>query len=73
MSEVDFLRILKAVNSDADGSWLAVEIQDTPLDSLDLLELRSLLEIRLQRGIPDTLWFEAASLEDLLSGINKEL
>lgn len=65
MTEVEFFAILKKVNSQFDPSWLSRNVEETPLDSLDLLELRSSLETRLGRPIPNSLWFASETLNDL--------
>lgn len=73
ISKESFINILKAVAHHADESWLDMEVQDTPLDSLDLLELRASLEVYLKHGITDRLWFKAMTLKELLNGLNSKI
>jgi acyl carrier protein len=70
MTEDEFCAIVKKVNAQFDPSWLSQAVEDTVLDSLELMELRSALETRLGRAIPDSQWFDSKTLEDLLRGIN---
>ena len=69
LTESEFLDILIQIRPQATLSWLQVPVQDTSLDSLDLMEFRSALEVKLSRGISDALWFESVTLGDLLKGL----
>lgn len=69
ITESDFFELIRKVSSRADPSWMDRPIEDTTLDSLELMELRSALEARLGRGLSDGPWFEARTLRDLFLGL----
>jgi len=68
LTQDELMLIMKKVDLRADASWMDQPIEDTPLDSLALMELRSAIEVHLGRAIPDALWFEAKTLRELLRG-----
>jgi len=70
MTKDEFCAIVKRVNTQFEPSWLSQPVEDTVLDSLELMELRSALETKLGRPIPDSQWFDSRTLDDLLRGIN---
>ena len=67
MSEAEFLAILKSVLTKTDVATLDVPVEKGPLDSLDLLTLRSALETRLDRTISDDVWLKARTFRELLA------
>lgn len=69
MTEAQFLAALQQVNSKAQRDWLDVIVHETPLDSLDLIELRSTLEVKLGGPLSDALWFESETLGELLKAL----
>lgn len=69
MTRAKFFEILKSVHAAPSESWMAIPIHETPLDSLDLMMLRSALEASLKQGISDNLWFESQTLNELLIGL----
>lgn len=69
ITEIDFLTLVHKVNPYVDSSWLDQLIEETPLDSLQLMELRSVLEAHIGRGLSDALWFRARTLNELFAGV----
>lgn len=69
MDERDFLAIVNGVRRIEAPSELDMPVRDTVLDSLDLAALRSALEVRLGRPIPDDVWQGSATLRQLLDAL----
>jgi len=69
MDERDFLAIVNGVRRIEAPSELDMPVRDTVLDSLDLAALRSALEVRLDRPIPDDVWQGSATLRQLLDAL----
>jgi len=61
----DFLALVQTVNAETTAEHVGVGIRETPLDSLDLLTLRSTLETKLGASISDETWLSARSLDEL--------
>jgi len=65
MTEEEFLTLVRAVRKDQDAAALDVGFDDTALDSLDLLEIREELELRLQLSLTDEKFVATSTLRDL--------
>jgi len=65
-----FLAILRSVRPEFEPSMLGLPFPRTPLDSLDLLELRSALEVYIDRPIDDSLWVNALTPAALLEALS---
>jgi acyl carrier protein len=65
MTEEEFLTLVRAVCKDQDAAALDVDFDETALDSLDLLEIREELELRLQRSLTDEKFVATSTLRDL--------
>jgi hypothetical protein len=61
-----FLSIVQSVQAEFEPSMLELPFERTPLDSLDLLQLRASLEVHLGRTIDDQVWMGAPSAAALL-------
>lgn len=70
MTSSDFLQLLRGLCPELEERHLTLPVTDTPLDSLDLLTLRSTLEARIGRHLDDEEWLRASSLEELLRGLS---
>ena len=71
MSETEFMEIVCEVRGIDDPSFLDIPLEAAPFDSLDLLELRALLETRLQLLLTDEKFNSASKLRDLYLLVNK--
>jgi acyl carrier protein len=65
MTEADFMRLVSSVRRVDDDALLDLPLEDAPFDSLDLLELRCALEIRLGRNLSDDKFIASSTLRDL--------
>jgi len=65
MTEDEFLTLVRAVCKDQDVVALDMGFDETTLDSLDLLEIREGLELRLQRPLTDEKFVATSTLRDL--------
>lgn len=71
MTETEFMKIVCEVRNIDDPSFLDKPLETAPFDSLDLLELRSLLETRLDLTLTDEKFNSASTLRDLYLLVNK--
>ena len=71
MTETEFMQVVCEVRNINDSSWLDMPLEAAPLDSLDLLELRSSLETRLDLLLTDEKFNSASTLRDLYLLVNK--
>ena len=71
MTETEFMEVVCEVRNIDDPSWLDMPLEAAPLDSLDLLELRSSLETRLDLPLTDEKFNSASTLRDLYNLVNK--
>lgn len=69
MTEDDLLLILRSIRQECHVSELDTDIRNTSLDSLDLIELRSTLEARMGKALPDDTWFSCKTLRELLRSL----
>ncbi len=65
----EFLEVVRSVCPEIAESDMAKPVRDTPLDSLDLLLLRSSLEGRIGRHLTDDEWLSANTLQALFDGL----
>lgn len=65
ISESAFKEAVRAVRTFDVEAAFSRPIEDTPLDSLDLMNLRAEIETRFGKTIPDDDFFDARSLRDL--------
>jgi len=65
-----FLSILRSVRREFEPSMLGLPFPRTPLDSLDLLELRSALEVHMGEPIDDLVWTNAPTPAALLEALS---
>jgi hypothetical protein len=65
-----FLSILRSIRAEFDPSMLELPFGRTTLDSLDLLQLRSALEVHLGRPIDDHVWMGALTPSALLEALS---
>lgn len=63
----EFLLLVQAVNKAVTAKDLTQKIAETPLDSLDLLQVRASIEARLRCAVPDSIWMTSDTLMELLS------
>jgi len=70
MTTAEFLQLVRSVCPEIQESHLSLPVGETPLDSLDLLTLRSTLEARIGRHLGDEQWLQADSLAALLRGLS---
>jgi acyl carrier protein len=71
MTESEFMAIVFEVRSIDDPSFLDIPLEAAPFDSLDLLELRALLETRLDLPLTDEKFNSALKLRDLYQLVNR--
>jgi acyl carrier protein len=71
MTETEFMEIVCEVRNIHDPSFLDIPLEAAPFDSLDLLELRASLEMRLQLPLTDEKFNSASTLRDLYLLVNK--
>lgn len=71
MTESEFMAIVCEVRSIDDPSFLDIPLEEAPFDSLDLLELRALLETRLDLPLTDERFNSASKLRDLYQLVNR--
>jgi acyl carrier protein len=71
MTESEFMAIVCEVRSIDDPSFLDIPLEAAPFDSLDLLELRALLETRLDLPLTDERFNSASKLRDLYQLVNR--
>ena len=70
MTAEEFLAVVRSVCPEVEPEDLSLPVADSPLDSLDLLTLRSTLEARLGRHLSDTQWLDAGTLAALFEGLS---
>ena len=70
MTETEFMEIVCEVRGIDDPSFLDIPLESAPFDSLDLLELRALLETRLDLPLTDERFNSASKLGDLYILVN---
>jgi acyl carrier protein len=70
MTETEFMEIVREVRGIDDPSFLDIPLEAAPFDSLDLLELRALLETRLDLPLTDERFNSASRLRDLYILVN---
>ena len=71
MTESEFMAIVCEVRQIDDPSFLDIPLESAPFDSLDLLELRALLETRLDLPLTDERFNSASKLRDLYQLVNR--
>lgn len=71
MTETEFMQVVCAVRNIADPSFLDMPLEAAPFDSLDLLELRSALEVKLGLPLTDEKFNSASTLRDLYLLVNR--
>jgi acyl carrier protein len=71
MTEDEFLSIVCAVHKDKTDSALDVAIDDSSLDSLDLLNLRAELEKYVGRSLSDEKFVATSKLRDLFEQLSE--
>jgi acyl carrier protein len=71
MSESEFMKIVCAVRNIKDPAFLDIPLENAPFDSLELLELRAALEVRLGLPLTDEKFNSASTLRDLYLLVNK--
>ena len=71
MTEAEFMEIVCEVRNIDDPAFLELPLEAAPFDSLDLLELRALLETRLQLPLTDEKFNSASTLRDLYRLVRK--
>ena len=71
MTEAEFMKIVCAVRNTNDPTLLDIPLEDAPFDSLDLLELRAALEVRLGLPLTDEKFNSTSTLRDLYLLVNK--
>jgi acyl carrier protein len=71
MTEAEFLKIVCAVRNIDDPGFLDIPLEAAPFDSLDLLELRAALEVRLGLPLTDEKFNSASTLRDLYLLVNR--
>jgi acyl carrier protein len=71
MTETEFMKIVCAVRNIEDPAFLDLPLEDAPFDSLDLLELRAALEVRLGLPLTDEKFNSASTLRDLYRLVNQ--
>jgi acyl carrier protein len=65
MTEEEFLTLVRGARKDQDAAALDASLDETGLDSLDLLEIREELEQRLQLSLTDEKFVATSTLRDL--------
>lgn len=68
MVAAEYVSLLQRINREIEDRHLTLPIHETPLDSLDLLELRSSLEAKGFR-VSSELWFKSDTLQELFEGL----
>jgi len=71
MTEREFLEIVLSVRRVGGPEILDRSLEDVPLDSLDLLELRASLETRLDRTLTEEKFRASSTLRDLYIQANR--
>lgn len=71
MTEIEFMKIVCAVRNIDDPAFLDIPLEAAPFDSLDLLELRASLEVKLGLPLTDEKFNSASTLRDLYLLVNK--
>ena len=71
MTETEFMEVVCEVRNIDDPAFLDIPLEAAPFDSLDLLELRSALETRLDLLLTDERFNSASTLRDLYLLVNK--
>jgi acyl carrier protein len=71
MTEDEFVSFVCAVNKRKNESTLDVAIDDSSLDSLDLLQLRAELEKYLGRSLSDEKFVATSKLRDLFEQLSE--
>ena len=71
MTETEFMKIVCAVRHIEDPAFLDLPLEAAPFDSLDLLELRAALEVKLDIPLTDEKFNSASTLRDLYRLVNK--
>lgn len=71
MSETEFMQIVCRVRNIDDPSFLDLPLEAAPFDSLDLLELRASLEVKLGLPLTDEKFNSASTLRDLYLLVNR--
>lgn len=71
MTEAEFRQMICEVRNIRDASFLDIPLEAAPFDSLDLLELRALLEMRLDMPLTDEKFNAASTLRDLYRLVNR--
>jgi acyl carrier protein len=71
MTETEFMKIVCAVRNIQDPAFLDIPLEAAPFDSLDLLELRASLEMKLDLSLTDEKFNSASTLRDLYLLVNK--
>jgi acyl carrier protein len=71
MTESEFIDIVCAIRNVADRSAFERELEASPLDSLDLLELRAALEVRLRKPLTVEKFPPKSTLQDLFRLVNR--
>jgi len=71
MTESEFMAVVCEVRNIDDPSFLDIPLEKAPFDSLDLLELRSSLETRLNLPLTDERFNSASTLRDLYLLVNR--
>ena len=72
MTELEFMAVVREVRRIADPSFLDLPLEAAPFDSLDLLELRALLETHLELPLTDEKFNSASTLRDLYRVVNSQ-
>lgn len=71
MTETEFMEVVCEVRNISDPAFLDIPLEAAPFDSLDLLQLRSALETRLDLPLTDERFNSASTLRDLYLLVNK--
>lgn len=71
MSETEFMQIICKVRNIDDPAFLDLPLEAAPFDSLDLLELRTSLEVKLGINLTDEKFNSASTLRDLYHLVNR--
>ncbi|HVG28728.1 MAG TPA: acyl carrier protein [Pyrinomonadaceae bacterium] len=71
MTETEFMQIVCGVRNIDDPAFLDLPLEAAPFDSLDLLELRASLEVKLGLPLTDEKFNSASTLRDLYLLVNR--
>ena len=71
MTEQELIEIVRTIRKVDASAFLDTPIEDTPLDSLDLMELRAAVETKIGRSLADRDFLATRNLRALLRLINK--